>query len=248
MMLYSRHSLRAGSGVQRARSAPSVTSSFAKLAAKSSRAACVLPRASNDTKDKSTESESKKFAKVMDELKKQGMTPGKARQLLKAWQQMGATNPAELRALLMERSKEPILQLLTQAGLDAAASVGAFYIGGLFGEMQDFPGQIAIQFGSYFIGFYYFLNAIFESSALVGVLVSVQKYGSTSDEILAAVQQLAGPATGVSLVDKAAKAVNTIKVLQALDKIVQLLKVGAVCRCAAAASMVCDSWPPAGLV
>jgi hypothetical protein len=47
------------------------------------------------------------------------------------------------------------------------ASAGAFYIGGLFGEM-DFPGQIVFKLGSYFGGFYYFLNAILESGALVG--------------------------------------------------------------------------------
>jgi hypothetical protein len=60
----------------------------------------------------------------------------------------------------------------------------------------------------------------------VGVLVSVQKYGSESSEILAAVRAMAGPATGLSIVDKASRAVNTIKVLQALESIVVLLKVG----------------------
>jgi hypothetical protein len=58
------------------------------------------------------------------------------------------------------------------------------------------------------------------------LLVSLQKYGSESGELLAAVQQLAGPATGLSIVDKASRAVNILKVLQALESIVAALKVG----------------------
>lgn len=45
-------------------------------------------------------------------------------------------------------------------------------------------------------------------------------------EVLAAVQQLAGPATGLTVLDKAQVAVNTLKVLQTLDEIAELLKVG----------------------
>jgi hypothetical protein len=43
----------------------------------------------------------------MDELKKRGMTPGKARQLLKSWQQLGANSPEELRQLLLQVTCQP---------------------------------------------------------------------------------------------------------------------------------------------
>ena len=45
-------------------------------------------------------------------------------------------------------------------------------------------------------------------------------------ELLSAVSSLAGPASGVRVLDKAQVVVNTIKVVQTLDAIVEVLKVG----------------------
>ena len=60
-----------------------------------------------------------------------------------------------------------------------------------------------------------------------GIVYSTYRYGTSSVELLAAVQQLAGPQTGLSIVDKAQAVVNTFKVLQTLQTVALLLQVRA---------------------
>ena len=56
------------------------------------------------------------------------------------------------------------------------------------------------------------------------VAVAARRYSTDSDAVLAAVQQLAGPATGNSLVDSTKLAVNSLKVITALQAISEDLK------------------------
>lgn len=52
-----------------------------------------------------------------------------------------------------------------------------------------------------------------------------QRYSTDTDVLLAAMQQLAGPTSGLRVLDTVQLAVNTLKVIQALDSISGELKV-----------------------
>lgn len=168
-------------------------------------------------------SESEKFSKVLEELKKKGMTPATAKSVLKKWSELGAQDPDQLRKLLLTRSIKPVTGLLLQALLDAAASFGGFFTADIVSK-SEFPGGFVLQLFGSFLGCYYFLQVVFELSAAFALVAAAYKYQANTAEVLRAVQMIAGPSTGLSVVDRAQLAVNTLKVLQTLDSIYDILK------------------------
>lgn len=182
----------------------------------------VAARKEEDSKQTDA-ADSEKFSKVLEELKNKGMTPATAKTVLKKWSDMGAQTPEELRKLLLTKSLRPISGLLIQAALDSVAAFGGFFLGDLSGK-ADFSGNVFVQLIGYFLGCYYFLQVVFELGAAVALVVGAYKYQANTADVLRAVQQIAGPGTGVSVVDKAQLAVNTLKVLQTLDSIFEILK------------------------
>ncbi|GIL73826.1 hypothetical protein Vretimale_5316 [Volvox reticuliferus] len=165
-----------------------------------------------------------KLTDLLDELQKQGMDSKKAKAVLKKWRDMGVSDPEQLRKLLVRTSLRPAVTVGVQALLDALACWGGFYTAGLIADSPPFAGQFALQLAASFFGFYYVLQALLNLSTVSGLLLTAYKYGTNSVELLAAVQQLAGPPTGLTVLDKAQVAVNTLKVLQTLDEIAELLK------------------------
>lgn len=162
-------------------------------------------------------------AKQLETLKEAGMTAQQARATLKTWAEMGAKNEQELRELLARRSRKTVGTLSLQLGLDVVCSVGAFVIGSNMGQV-DFPGIIALQLLAYFGGCWYLIQAVAEAGALGAIFVASRRYSTNSDAILAAVQQLAGPASGIGIVDTTKLAVNTLKVISVLEGISEDLK------------------------
>lgn len=162
-------------------------------------------------------------AKQLEALKKSGMSPQQARQTLKTWADMGAKNEKELRELLAKRSLKPVASLAAQFALDFVCSWGAFGIGSSLGQVE-FPGIIAVQLLAYFAGCWYAIQAVAEAGALGAILVASRRYQADSDAILAAVQQLAGPASGFGVVDSTKLAVNTLKLISVLQGISDDLK------------------------
>jgi hypothetical protein len=162
---------------------------------------------------------------ALDELQKKGMTPAKAREILKIWADLGAKDPAQLQELLVKRSLKPVTSLAFQTFLDSVAAIGGFYTGNLVGQ-ADFTGSIFVSLAIYFFAFYYFIQAGAELAALVSLIAAARRYSTNTEALLAAVQQLAGPASGLGVLNSVQLAVNTYKIIQTLDSISESLKVG----------------------
>lgn len=179
------------------------------------------------SKKPDSEDQKKKFeelvTKQLNGLKASGMSPQQARQTLKTWADMGAKTQEEVRELLLKRSLKPISTLAGQMLLDVGCSAGAFLIGSNLGQMSG-AGGIALQLVAYFGGCWYAIQAVAEAGALGAIVVAAKRYSTDSDAILAAVQQLAGPASGIGIVDTTKLAVNTLKVISVLQGISEDLK------------------------
>jgi conjugal transfer/entry exclusion protein len=68
-------------------------------------------------------------------------------------------------------------------------------------------------------------QAVFQITALTSLGVAARRYSTDAAVLLEAVRQLAGPASGLSVVDSATLVVNTLKVIQTLEKIGEQLQV-----------------------
>lgn len=161
---------------------------------------------------------------LLADLKKTGMDRTKAKQVLAKWGEMGVKDPEQLRKLLVKRSLRPAIGLGFQALLDLLAASGGYYTAGIISDSEPFTGQFPLQLLATFFGFYYVIQALLNLSVMGVVLLTAYKYGTNSTALLAAVQQMAGPVTGLNIADRAQVAVNTLKVLQTLDEIAELLK------------------------
>ncbi|KAG2447161.1 hypothetical protein HYH02_007907 [Chlamydomonas schloesseri] len=168
--------------------------------------------------------DSKKLDSLLDELQKSGVDSKKAQAVLKKWKELGVEDSEQLRKLLIKRSLRPAGIVAFQAALDGLACWGGFYTSGLISDSPPFAGQFPLQLLASFFGFYYVLQGLLNLSVASTLAFTAYKYGTNSVELLAAVQQLAGPATGLNVLDRAQVAVNTLKVLQTLDEIAELLK------------------------
>lgn len=160
---------------------------------------------------------------MLEQLQNTGMTPAKAKETLRIWAELGAKDPEQLRQLLSRRAAKPLNSLAIQTTLDFVAALGGFYTGGLIGQ-ADFTGSTVVSLVAYFFACYYFLQAASEVTALVAVWRASQRYSTDTDVLLAAMQQLAGPTSGLRVLDTVQLAVNTLKVIQALDSISGELK------------------------
>ncbi len=67
---------------------------------------------------------------------------------------------------------------------------------------------------------------LFEVSALAAIIGAARRYSADSSALLAAVQKLAGPGSGIGVVDAAQLAVNTVSVLQTLEAVFESLREG----------------------
>ncbi|MEW5307791.1 MAG: hypothetical protein WDW36_010167 [Sanguina aurantia] len=159
-----------------------------------------------------------------ERLKRTGMNQKKAKEVLKEWEKLGVTNESELRKMLFQKSLIPASAITLQTALDSLAGFGSFYCGRAIGDADPFFAQGAIQFLFYFGASYYAFQVLIELTFIGTVIYTAYKYGTNSDQLLGAVKALAGSGSGISVVDKAALAVNTLKVLQILESISDLLK------------------------
>lgn len=85
--------------------------------------------------------------------------------------------------------------------------------------MENVPGSSLLSYLSYSASIYYAIQVALQLGALAGIGYTIRQYGADAGAILAAVQQLAGNSSGISVVDRAQLVVNTIKVAQTLDRI-----------------------------
>lgn len=181
----------------------------------------------------SPEEKKKSYEAMLAQLRQTGLNQEKARRLLKAWAKAGALEPEQLKRLLVRRSLAPARALGVQAAIDLAGGVAGFVAGSTIGQSGDFPGKIVLEIICYFGAMWYAISGFAGGAALAQVLLAARRYAASADALLAAVQQLAGP-EGVAaaaaeagpgaLAANVALAVNTAKVVAALDAIAEQLR------------------------
>jgi len=182
------------------------------------------PPNKNDKNQKDPSGTGSKLEVLLEELKRRGVTTARARDMLKKWQEVGVDDPEKLRKLLIQRSLRPASGILFQMLLDAIASFGGFWVGYLASEGEDFPFRILLEIAGYFFGLYYFVQVLLQLTLASAVLYSAYRYGTSSNELLSAVRTLAGPMSGVTVLDRANEAVNTLKVISTLEAMASLLQ------------------------
>lgn len=162
-------------------------------------------------------------------LKGTGIDQATAQKILKAWEGSGlAEDPDKLRKLLLSRSLRSAGLILLQALIDAAAAYGAFSWGLLLDNpnagIGDFPGKSIVQALSFFVTGYFVIGVLSDFFVLGALSFAAASYGANAGAVLDAVREVAGRPSGASAIDKAAAAVNTLRVVAALNEIAELLK------------------------
>lgn len=184
-------------------------------------------RASNT----STEEEERKKAlvgKIEKSLQESGLNREAAKIVLKSWSEAVGheVTPEELRKILVGQSTKIIGLVLLSTLLDAGAAYGAFVAGGFLGLASEQYGVAAIigQAIAYLLAGYYVTGAAFDFFKLGAVIVASINFNINSAAFLQAVEDIAGEGSGLDITDKAREAINSLKVLNALNKMADLLK------------------------
>ncbi|PSC75550.1 calcium sensor EFh [Micractinium conductrix] len=180
-----------------------------------------------------SEEEKRKIAALEESLKQQGLDRQRAQQVLQAWREAAGggdgkeVTPEDLRKVLVKQGSKFSILVVIQVFLDLGAAYGAFYAGNFLGEGVEQYGVLAVglQAIAYFLSGYYAIGAFFDLFKLGMLVTATYQFNVNSAAFLAAVQDLAGRGpTGLGTVDKAMEAVNTVKVVAALNKMADLLK------------------------
>lgn len=165
--------------------------------------------------------------RIADELQKSGLTPEKAREIMKSWQdEVGhELSPEDLRKILVGQSQKALALVIFSTLLDAGAAYGAFAAGGFLGLASEDYGVAAIigQAIAYLLAGYYVTGAVFDIFKIVTVTVASYQFNVNSAAFLHAVDSISK--SGLNIADKATEAVNSVKVAQAMKKIVELLRI-----------------------
>ncbi|GAB4818851.1 hypothetical protein N2152v2_005897 [Parachlorella kessleri] len=182
----------------------------------------VSVRASKDDAAEKADA-SKRIKEVQENLKQLGIDRSTARRVLQIWKAAGATSPDSLRTLFYKRSLGKFFTLVIQLALDAGASAGAFYTGVALGQSKAFGAYtLAVEYLAYCLGMYLALSAALDLFGLGALALATARYSTNADAFLLAVQDLAGQDS--SGLDVARKAVSMVKVLQALQSILDMLQ------------------------
>ena len=76
-------------------------------------------------------------------------------QVLKRWEETGATDADSLTKMLRRRSLGTVITIIVQAVLDAGASYGAFSLAGFLAAAENIPLHWLLSFGANFLGSYF---------------------------------------------------------------------------------------------
>ncbi|KAI8113161.1 hypothetical protein M9435_003166 [Picochlorum sp. BPE23] len=166
--------------------------------------------------------------KLKEQLESSGLTPEKAREILKTWQDdVGhRITPEDLRKILVGQSKKALALVLFSTVLDMGAAYGAFVAGGYLGLASEDYGIAAVigQAIAYLLAGYYVSGALFDVFKLITVTIAGIQFNLNSAAFLNAVEGIAKTNSGFNVADKAQDAVNSVKIIQAMNKMVELLK------------------------
>lgn len=204
--------------------------------------------ADTGTQPKQSEEKQKKLITEIEEgLKKSGVDKNTALKILNDWKQATKENqlsPEAFRKIMVKQSSIAVGLVAFQILLDCGAAYGAFTLGSLLGANTEQWGFGAVigQAIAFFLAGYYVSGAFFDLFKLGALTVAAFQFNVNAPAFLAAVQDLAGnTGTGLTAVDKATEAVNTVKVLNALREVSdKLQRERAVRPDASAADMLSD--------
>lgn len=165
---------------------------------------------------------------VKEQLLKSGLTPDKAKEILDAWQEEVGheLTPEDMRKILVGRSTKTLVLVLFSALLDLGAAYGSFVAGSYMDIAAKEYGWIAIvgQAVAFILAGYYVTGALFDFFKLGAIAFATVSFNVNSAAFLYAVEGIASSSRGLNIADKALDAVNTVKVFQALNKMVNLLQ------------------------
>ena len=188
-------------------------------------------RCSEGDREKTDAAKEKTTEAVFTEiLRKQGMEPERAQRILQAWKESGSENPEQLRRLFLRGSLRPLSVILVQLFLDAGATYGSFVFAATITAAPGLPAPYLISALGTFAGFYFLSSTAFDIVTLAAVLWSIYRFGTNTDAFLKALQTVAG-GSDLNVIDKAKKIVDVFKIIQALNEIADILRVGHCIQC-----------------
>jgi len=190
------------------------------------------PRKNNNNDDDG--GKGKKTEEYVEGLKKAGVDAAVASKILARWSdatggsgQGGADeDPSTLRRLFLKQSLTPLLAVSAQVLIDTLSAYFAFSSAALI-DLSGPPGlgrSFAVGAATLLSG-YFAAGALIDVVTLGALLYALVKLGACPEALLAAVKSIAagsgtaGAATGLQIADKAAAAINAVKVAAALDAI-----------------------------
>jgi hypothetical protein len=177
----------------------------------------------NDTEPPKSKTNVEDVEKLLADL---SINKSTAKQVLKVWRSAGVNDPEDLSRLVKKRGADKSTAIFFQLAIDSSSAFVAWYSGFNLTGLGSFT--IAAKFVVYTLAMYLTSNAALDIYTLYAVGVSTRKYSTgTAAKLLEAVEAMAGPETGLDVVDKAKKAIVTAQVLKALDQILDRLKVNA---------------------
>lgn len=158
-------------------------------------------------------------------LERGGVDRGTAQKILDIWREAGVEDPDKLRQLLVKRSLLSLSTAALQLLLDGGAAAAAFALGNEWVADNTFGGATFAASGLVFLlAGYFAAGAFFDLFTVGAIALSSLQFQSNSGTFLAAMKDIAGTQSGLDVVDKAAQAVNMVKVMNALTKIQSALK------------------------
>lgn len=161
-------------------------------------------------------------------MKESGLDSQSAKKILETWQSevKRELTPEDLRRILVGQSTKALTLVLFSTLLDCGAAYGSFTAGTFLGAASEQYGTPAVigQAIFFLLAGYYATGAVFDLFKLGAVLVARWNFSTNAGAFLEAVEDIAGAGTGLAIADKATQAVNSVKVLNALNKMADLLK------------------------
>jgi hypothetical protein len=115
-----------------------------------------------------------------------------------------------------------------QLGVDALTAGVAWWTGLRLHDSRALgPLTLAAEFVVYTLAMYVTISAALDAFSLVAVGVATRRYSASAPAFLESIQALAGPESGLQVVDKARRAAVTVKIISALEQILKSLKADA---------------------
>ena len=127
--------------------------------------------------------------------------------------------------MVVQRGADRSAAVAAQLAVDLTSAIIAFYTGYNLSVTRALgPFTLAAEFVVYVLAMYLSISATLDVFSLITVGLATKRYSTSTSALLEAIQDMAGPVSGLDVVDKARKAVITVQILQALDQILERLK------------------------